>query len=72
MENSADQDQRVMSLLAAALKRPASERGIFLQDECRGDLELLQEVTDAIDWEASCASHLSSVPRWTGPFTPAR
>ena len=51
MENSADQDQRVMSILAAALKRPASERGIFLQQECRGDLELLHEVTEAIDWE---------------------
>ena len=51
MESSADQDQRVMSLLAAALKRPAPERETFLQHECRGDVELLHEITEAMDWE---------------------
>jgi serine/threonine protein kinase/Tfp pilus assembly protein PilF len=51
MENSADQDQRIMKLLAAALKRPATERCAFLQNECRGDLELLREVEEAVNWE---------------------
>lgn len=49
MENGAEQDQRVMSVVAAALKRPAPERQAFLESECRGDLELLSEVTEAVD-----------------------
>ena len=51
MENSADQDQRVMNMVAAALKRPATERHAFLQSECRGDLDFLREVQEAVDWE---------------------
>ena len=74
MENSAEQDQRVMSLLAAALKRPASERGLFLQHECRGDLELLHEVTEAIDWEERMGSFLReplvACPEMDRPFQP--
>ena len=58
MENSADQDQRIMKLLAAALKRPATERCAFLQNECRGDLELLREVEEAVDWEERMGNFL--------------
>ncbi len=58
MENSADQDQRIMNILAAALKRPAAERSAFLQSECRGDLELLREVEEAVDWEERMGSFL--------------
>jgi tetratricopeptide (TPR) repeat protein len=74
MENGADQDQRVMSLLSAALKRPASERGIFLQRECQGDFELLQEVTEAIDWEERMGNFLReplvACPEMDRPFHP--
>jgi hypothetical protein len=63
-----------MSLVAAALKRPASERGIFLQHECRGDLELLHEVTEAIDWEERMGSFLReplvACPEMDRPFHP--
>src|SRR4051794_13672288 len=74
MENSADQDQRMMSLLAAALKRPASERDSFLQHECGDDLDLLQEVTEAIDWEERMGSFLReplvACPEMDRPFQP--
>ena len=51
MDNSAEQDQRVMRLLAAALKRPPAERDDFLRGECGDDRDLLREVTDAVAWE---------------------
>jgi serine/threonine protein kinase/Tfp pilus assembly protein PilF len=74
MENSADQDQRVMSILAAALKRPASERGVFLEGECQGDAELLHEVTEAIDWEERMGGFLRepliTCPQIDRPFHP--
>jgi serine/threonine protein kinase/tetratricopeptide (TPR) repeat protein len=74
MEHSADQDQRVMSVLAAALKRPASERHAFLQDECRGDMELLREVTEAVDWEERMGNFLRepliACPEMDRPFHP--
>jgi serine/threonine protein kinase/tetratricopeptide (TPR) repeat protein len=58
MENSADQDQRVMNLLQAALKRPAAEREAFIQKECLGDLELLREVKEAAAWEERMGNFL--------------
>ena len=51
MDDSADQDQRVMRLLAAALKRPAGERKSYLREQCGDDVELLQEVSEAVEWE---------------------
>src|SRR6266536_548739 len=68
MENRADpnqfdkdqsgKDQRVMRLLAAALKRSAPERQSFLQAECRGDLQLFHEVTEAVEWEERMGTFL--------------
>jgi serine/threonine protein kinase/Flp pilus assembly protein TadD len=72
MENSADQDQRVMHVLAAALKRPASERRAFLESECRNDPELLHEVAEAVDWEERMGGFLReplvACPQMDRPF----
>jgi serine/threonine protein kinase/Flp pilus assembly protein TadD len=73
MEN-ADQDQRLMSLLAAALKRPAPERRAFLESQCRGDAQLLHEVAEAVDWEERMGGFLRepliACPQMDRPFQP--
>ena len=51
MERSAERDERVMALLAAARQRPPAERDGYLRAECDGDEELLQEVLETLDWE---------------------
>ena len=76
MEDNAEQDQRVMSLLAAALKRPAETRRLFLEKECQGDPELFEEVSEALEWEERMGGFLRepliSFPEIDRPFHPGQ
>jgi hypothetical protein len=51
MTSGRDEDQRVMEILAAARRKPESEREAYLQAACAGDEDLGREVADALSWE---------------------
>jgi len=46
-----DRDDRVMSLIAAALTLGAEERSRYLRVASDGDEDLLRETREAIEWE---------------------
>ncbi len=45
----AERDDRVMSLVAEALKTPLRERDSFLQIACQSDPDLYREVSEIVD-----------------------
>ncbi|MCU1235352.1 MAG: serine/threonine protein kinase with repeat [Candidatus Solibacter sp.] len=58
MEQGAEHDQRVMNLVAAAMRLPEDERSAFLERESRGDAELLAEARDSVEWEVRMGGFL--------------
>jgi serine/threonine protein kinase/tetratricopeptide (TPR) repeat protein len=58
MECSAERDQRLMQLVAAALQKPAAQRESYLRHACPNDAELLQEASDVIKGEEKMGSFL--------------
>jgi serine/threonine protein kinase len=58
MEQSVDQDQRVMDLVAEALSRLPEERDAFLRNACRDDDELYREVSEFVFWEVKMGDFL--------------
>src|SRR4051794_10829820 len=76
MEHSAEHDQRVMSLLSAVLKQPAEQRHIYLETECHGDRELLEEVNESLEWEERMGGFLAepliAFPEIDRPFGPGQ
>jgi tetratricopeptide (TPR) repeat protein len=55
----AERDERVMSLVAEALKTPLRERGSFLQVACQSDPDLYREVSEIVTWEERMGGFLS-------------
>ena len=51
MTSSREEDERVMGILVAARRKPATEREAYLQSACAGDEDLRREVADALSWE---------------------
>src|SRR5258708_19460872 len=51
MGNDTNLEDRVATIVAAALQRPPNERESYVHLACEGDGELLREVTEALDWE---------------------
>ncbi|HLJ90187.1 MAG TPA: protein kinase [Candidatus Angelobacter sp.] len=51
MIDSAEHDERVMTLATEALKLPVAERDSFLQSACQNDPELYREVSEVVTWE---------------------
>jgi serine/threonine protein kinase len=51
MQEKAQDDDRVMSLVDLALARPAEERTVYLRSACAGDLDLYREVWNYVEWE---------------------
>src|SRR5437016_2316599 len=58
-KRSTDYDDRVMTVVAAALRMPASERDSLLYIACQGDAELYHEVTKVVEWEERMGNFLS-------------
>jgi len=51
MQNSAENDERVMTLVREALRVPAAERSEYLRVACKGAADLYSEVFAAVEWE---------------------
>jgi serine/threonine protein kinase/tetratricopeptide (TPR) repeat protein len=51
MQSSAENDERVMTLAAAALRLPAAERAEFLRVACKNQAGLGSEVAEVVEWE---------------------
>jgi serine/threonine protein kinase/tetratricopeptide (TPR) repeat protein len=59
MERSAKHDERVMTIVAAALRMPAAERDSFLHIACQDDAELYRESEKVVEWEERMGNFLS-------------
>jgi serine/threonine protein kinase len=51
MQDSVENDERVMTLVRAALRMPASERTEYLRVACKGEADLFAQVLAAVEWE---------------------
>jgi serine/threonine protein kinase/tetratricopeptide (TPR) repeat protein len=58
MISSPEDDQRVMTIVTAALDRPASQREAYLRLACEGNEKLYREVADAVTCEELMGSFL--------------
>ncbi|HWZ41865.1 MAG TPA: protein kinase [Candidatus Saccharimonadales bacterium] len=58
MERSAEHDERVMTIVAAALRMPMPERDSFLHIACQEDTELYQEAEKVMEWEERMGNFL--------------
>src|SRR5262249_5755015 len=58
MECSAERDQRLMQLVAAALQKPAAQRESYLREACPDNPDLLQEACDVVKGEERMGSFL--------------
>ncbi len=74
--DTAERDDRVMTMAAEALKRPLGERDSFLLVACQNDPGLYQEVSEVVTWEERMNSFLRrpliefiDVERLDKPFT---
>jgi serine/threonine protein kinase/tetratricopeptide (TPR) repeat protein len=56
--DTAERDDRVMTMAAEALKRPLGERDSFLLVACQNDPGLYQEVSEVVTWEERMNSFL--------------
>src|SRR5215467_15555457 len=57
MQHSAENDERVMTLAAAALRMPAAELEEFLRISCKDDT-LYNEVANVVEWEERMGNFL--------------
>ena len=60
MGSSVECDERVIDVVADALRRPPEEREQLIQQACNGDDALVCAVNDALAWEAKNASFLNA------------
>lgn len=58
MERSTERDQRLMQVVAAALKQPIAKRDSYLRTACRGDSVLLDEAAEVVRGEEKMGSFL--------------
>ena len=58
MKTSIERDERVMIILAGALRYPPPERELFMRMACKDDKTLYREVAEALEWEARMGSFL--------------
>jgi eukaryotic-like serine/threonine-protein kinase len=58
MERSAEHDERVMTIVAAALRMPVAERESFLHIACQDDAELCHEAEKVVEWEERMGNFL--------------
>src|SRR5271165_3851273 len=58
MKTSSERDERVMTILADALQKPAAEREVYMRTACKNDEDLYREVAEAMEWEARMGSFL--------------
>jgi len=58
MEKNAAHDERVMSIVAMALRQPPSEREAYIRLSCESDRQLYEEISEAVDWEGRMGSFL--------------
>lgn len=58
MIDNVEHDDRVMTIVAEALKRLPGERDSFLQVACKNDPGLQQEVSEVVAWEERMSSFL--------------
>jgi len=74
MEQEADRDQRIMTIVAGARKQPQLERGAFVRLACDTDEQLLREVFEMLDGEERMREFLLEplihFIRWNRPFAP--
>jgi serine/threonine protein kinase/Flp pilus assembly protein TadD len=56
--DTAERDDRVMTIAAEALKKPLGERESFLRAACQNDSDLYQEVSEVVTWEARMSTFL--------------
>ena len=59
MQNSAENDERVMTLVREALGVPAAERAEYLRVACKGTADLFSEVVQVVEWEERMGDFLS-------------
>ena len=60
MQEKAQDDDLVMSLVDLALARPAEERTVYLRSACAGDLDLYREVWNYVEWETRMRGFLTT------------
>src|SRR5664280_119317 len=58
MTTSVERDERVMIILADALREPLPERELYVRMACKNDEDLYREVAEAMQWEARMGSFL--------------
>src|SRR5205823_536629 len=58
MNNNAEHDHRLMSMVADALQQPAQQRKSFLQVACRDDVRLYEEASETLEWEERMGNFL--------------
>ncbi|HEY2389726.1 MAG TPA: protein kinase [Candidatus Angelobacter sp.] len=56
--DTAERDDRVMTIAAEALQKPLAERGSFLRAACQNDSDLYQEVSEVVTWEERMSTFL--------------
>ena len=75
MDDSSKQDERVMTIVATALKLGEGEREPFLRATCGTDEQLYEETTEAIEWEQRMGGFLQEPMVILGevdrPFAPS-
>ena len=58
MMDTAERDDRVMTIAAEALQKPLAERESFLRAACQNDSDLYQEVSEVVKWEERMSTFL--------------
>jgi serine/threonine protein kinase/tetratricopeptide (TPR) repeat protein len=58
MMDTAERDDRVMTIAAEALQKPLAERESFLRAACQNDSDLYQEVSEVVTWEERMSTFL--------------
>lgn len=58
MNNGAERDHILMSVVAGALQQPPQQRKSFLQAACRDDAQLYEEATETVEWEERMGNFL--------------
>ena len=76
MNSGPEQDYRVMTIVGSALKLDPADRSAYLQVACRDDQALLQEITEAVEWEERMGAFLKhpliDLETFEDPFAPGQ
>ena len=57
--DTAERDDRVMTIASEALQKPRAERERFLREACQNDSDLYEEVSEIVAWEDRMSTFLS-------------